>query len=42
MKDYAAQYAHRRATTADFFALLRQHTSADYSDIIVKYFKESH
>ncbi len=42
LKDYAAQYAHRRATTADFFALLRQHTSVDYSDIIGKYFKGSH
>ena len=42
LRDYAAQYAHRRATTADFFALLRQHTSSDYSDIIGKYFKENH
>ena len=42
LKDYAAQYALRRATTVDFFALLRQHTSVDYSDIIGKYFKDLH
>jgi hypothetical protein len=42
LKDYATQFAHRRATAADFFALLRQHTSVDYSDIIGKYFEDSH
>jgi len=40
LKDYAAQYAHRRATAADFFALLRQHTTVDVSDIIGEYFKK--
>ena len=42
LKDYAAQNAHRRTTTVDFFALLRHHTSVDYSDIIGKYFKDLH
>jgi hypothetical protein len=42
LQDYVAQYAHRRATAADFFALLRQHTTADVSDIIGEYFKSMH
>ncbi|MDI6770855.1 MAG: M1 family metallopeptidase [Anaerolineales bacterium] len=42
LKDYAAQMAFERATAADFFAILRQHTSVDISDIIEKYFKYSH
>lgn len=42
LKDYAAQMAFKRATAADFFAILRQHTSVDISDIIGKYFKDSH
>ncbi len=41
LKDYAAQMAFKRATAADFFAILRQHTSVDISDIIGKYFKDS-
>ena len=40
LKDYAAQMAFERATAADFFAILRQHTSVDISDIIGKYFKD--
>ena len=41
LKDYAAQMAFERSTAADFFAILRQHTSVDISDIIGKYFKDS-
>ena len=33
LKDYAAQMAGKRATSADFFRILRQHTSTDISDL---------
>jgi hypothetical protein len=39
LQDYAARYAHGRATSADFFALLRQHTSANISDLLNAYFQ---
>jgi aminopeptidase N len=39
LKDYAAQMSHRRAGANDFFTILRQHTNADISDILVGYFK---
>ncbi|HTO99938.1 MAG TPA: M1 family metallopeptidase [Anaerolineales bacterium] len=42
LKDYAAQFSYRRATTADFFAVLRQHTSRDFSDIVNTYFQGSY
>ena len=42
MKDYATQYAFRRATADDFFALLRQHTSVDFSDIVQQYLRNPH
>jgi aminopeptidase N len=42
LKDFATQFAHRRATTQDFFDVLRQHTSADLSDIIQEFFTNSH
>ena len=42
LQDYLAQMRGKIATSADFFAILRQHTSADYSDIIGKYFKNPH
>ncbi len=42
LKDYAATYAHRRVTTADFFATLRQHTTKDFSDIMATYFQGSY
>ncbi len=41
IQDYLSQENGRIATAADFFALLSQHTSVDYSDIIGKYFKDS-
>ncbi len=39
LKDYAAQFTHRRVSTADFFAVLRQHTNKDFSDIMQSYFQ---
>jgi hypothetical protein len=41
LKDYAASFSHRRATTDDFFRILRQHTQADISDIIGRYFSRA-
>ena len=38
IKDYAGQMSHRRATTEDFFRLVRKHTSQDISDLIMAYF----
>jgi hypothetical protein len=38
LKDYAGQMAGKRATPADFFRILGEHTSADLSDIISSYF----
>jgi aminopeptidase N len=42
LKDYAALHARKRVTTADFFASVRAHTSADLSDIIMNYFSSSY
>lgn len=42
IKDYAAQMSHRRATTNDFFTILRQHTTKDISDLIAAYFANPH
>jgi hypothetical protein len=42
IKDYAAQMSYRRATSNDFFAIVRQHTSADISDLISAYFANPH
>jgi hypothetical protein len=42
LKDYYAQYAGKRATSADFFRVLREHTSADLSDLISQYFKNNY
>jgi hypothetical protein len=39
IKDYASQFSYSRATGADFFAVLRQHTNKDFSDIIRQYFQ---
>jgi hypothetical protein len=39
LKDYATQMAGKRATSADFFRILRQHTSADISDLISGFFQ---
>jgi hypothetical protein len=42
LKDYAAQMSHRRATANDFFAILRQHTTNDISDLLAAYFANPH
>ncbi len=39
LKDYYQQFEGRQATTAGFFRVLREHTSADISDLMTKYFK---
>ena len=39
LKDYAARYSYGRATTAGFFAVLREHTNRDFSDIMQAYFQ---
>ncbi len=38
LKDYLQRYAYRQATTADFFAVLRDHTTADLSELLERYF----
>jgi aminopeptidase N len=42
LKDYYTQFEGRRATGADFFRVLREHTAADISDLMTKYFKNSY
>jgi len=38
LKDFATQFAFKRASATDFFTVLRQHTDADLTDIIAKFF----
>jgi hypothetical protein len=42
LKDFATQYAHKIASTQDFFTVLRQHTDADLTGIIQAFFTEPH
>lgn len=42
LQDYTSRYGRSRATTADFFAVARQHTTADISDLIAAYFRGSY
>ncbi len=42
LKDYASRYGRGRATAADFFAVARQNTTADISDLIALYFRGSY
>ncbi|MCC6300123.1 MAG: M1 family metallopeptidase [Anaerolineales bacterium] len=42
LKDYYSQYAGKRASAVDFFRVLREHTSADISDLMAKYFKNNY
>jgi Peptidase family M1 domain len=37
LQDYALSYSGQRATTRDFFAVLRRHTDKDFSDIMQTY-----
>jgi hypothetical protein len=38
LRDYADRFAYQRATSSDFFEILRQHTTVDLSPLIEKYF----
>jgi len=42
LKDFYTQYTGRRVTGADFFRVLREHTAADISDLMTKYFKKTY
>lgn len=42
LSDYSSQFAGRIANPADFFALLREHTDVDFSDIVSQYFQKSY
>ena len=42
LKDYASQFAYGHATSSGFFAVLRQHTNKDFSDIVRQYFQNGY
>jgi aminopeptidase N len=42
LKDYYTQYAGKRATGADFFRVLHQHTNADLSELMQQYFQNTY
>jgi aminopeptidase N len=42
LQDYLNQFKGKRATADDFFAVLRQHTDADISDLMNEYFQTTH
>jgi hypothetical protein len=42
LKAYAARYSHGHATSADFFATLRETINVDFSDLLAKYFSGSY
>lgn len=42
LKDFATQFAHRRASTQDFFTFLHQSSDADLTNIIQEFFREAH
>jgi aminopeptidase N len=42
LKDYYTQYVGRRATALDFFRVFREHSSADISDLMAEYFKNTY
>jgi hypothetical protein len=39
LKDYASRYSYKRATGAEFFAVVRENTNANIDDLIGAYFK---
>ena len=39
LQDYTSRYGRGRATAYDFFAVARQNTTADISDLINAYFR---
>jgi hypothetical protein len=42
LKDFYTQYEGKRVTGADFFRVLHQHTTADLSDLMKKYFQNTY
>jgi hypothetical protein len=42
LQDYTSRYGRSRASAYDFFAVARQHTTADISDLIAAYFRGSY
>ena len=42
LRDYLNQFNGKRATADDFFAVLRQHTNTDISDLMNEYFQDQH
>jgi hypothetical protein len=42
LKDYAARYSRGRATSYDFFNVVRDNTQADISDLMMEYFSGSY
>ena len=42
LRDYYTQYAGKRATSADFFRVLRETTAADISDLMAEYFQKTY
>ncbi|MFZ5858197.1 MAG: M1 family metallopeptidase [Chloroflexota bacterium] len=42
LQDYLAQMRGKISTTDDFFRILREHTSVDFSDLITQYFQNPH
>jgi len=42
LQDYTSRYGRGRATAYDFFAVARQNTTADISDLIAAYFRGSY
>ena len=42
LQDYTSRFGRGRATTYDFFAVARQNTTADISDLINAYFSGSY
>jgi aminopeptidase N len=42
LQDYLVKENGKIATSADFFRILSQHTTTDYSDIVRKYFQNSY
>ena len=42
LKDYYTQYTGKRATGADFFRVFHEHTAADITDLLAKYFRNTY
>jgi hypothetical protein len=42
LQDYSTQMNGKIATPQDFFSILRQHTSTDFSDLIATYFTNAY